>query len=317
MSHSICDICFENIEPNDINHLAECFERQLKYMQQYEQKLECKMCHKEIPLDQINEHEAMCYKKNDIGLKNLTAKQIKALDYCIKKSKVFSKNVYGNLLVRFLNKGLTEENLQQTLEYIKNYAQVTINFRMDILGKALSEDSKYKSRYEVYGLTTNAGRDQWENTLFNRIYDETTQPFERVKYGALNITNDPLGISTCRVYGDSFMVLKNHIKQRATFTHGDSSQMEIHLCMADNFCNILLYIDDALLESVVQIATGKINYATSSPNLYIECQIHGDLIFARDVEVLVINGAQRYDPIMLHYLEQFEKKNGVRYVWMK
>ena len=34
----------------------------------------------------------------------------------------------------------------------------------------------------------------WETELFSGAYDGTVIPFERVKYGVLNVTNDPHGV---------------------------------------------------------------------------------------------------------------------------
>lgn len=250
-----CDICFE--DNVDQTHIDECLTNQVKQLKLLEQK--------KSPV-------------NNYGLDDLTEKQSKVLSFCMKKSKVFSNNVYDNLLIRFINKGLTENELKRTLEYIKNKAPITINFKMETLGKALSEDFKYKSAFEVYNTKNWSNRQQWEDKLFNRIYDVNTEPYERVKYGALNILNHPGGLAVCNCYGDSFMVLKNHIKQRATFTHGDSSKMEIHLCMANHFCNILLYLDDInQLNDVIDVAIGKKPFGDYLGE-YIECQIHGDIL---------------------------------------
>lgn len=289
-----CNICLENNV--DQQHINECLKKQ------------------------ISQYQSLSVLKSksddDIGLHDLTPIQIKALTYCKKKSKIFSKNVYDNLLISFINKGLTENELKTTLEYIKHKAPVTINFSMDILGKALSEDDRYKSRFEVYNTDDLPSRQQWENKLFNRIYDKTTKQFERVKYGALNITNRPNGIQACTAYGDSFMVLKNHIKQRATFTLGDSSKMEIHLCMADNFCNILLYLDDCnLLDDVINVATEKVTHADYLGE-YIECQMHGTVLYNRDIKKLCINRRHINDTLMVHYLDEFSLKNNVPYEWI-
>lgn len=268
---------------------------------------------------QISQYESISEKKNHIvdnfGLNELTAKQVKALTYCKRKSKVFSNNVYGNLLIRFINKGLTENELTKTIEYIKIKAPITINFNMEVLGKALSEDIKYKSRFEVNNIKEYGARQQWEDILFNHIYNKDTEPFERVKYGALNILNHPDGLAVCKSYGDSFMVLKNHIKQRATFTLGDSSKMEIHLCMADNFCNILLYLDNVkLLDDVIAVATGSNKFGNYMGE-YIECQIHGNILYHRDVEKICVNRRYINDSAMVHYLEEFKQINKVPYEW--
>lgn len=349
MEEIICDICFESIRVSDINHLQNCLQLQLNSISKYENSQVdiylCENCNQEIPLVELDFHESLCsnsyncdkchtlvslhekkkhkYKcnaiilkqkyKDDIGMKNLTPKQIKVLDYCIKKSRVFSKSVYGNLLVKIIKLGFKESDLQHTLEHIKNVTSITINFKMEVMAVPLSQDSKYKSYYEVHNVTSYPARDQWEDTLFNRLYDhQTTLASERVKYGALNITNSNTGGAVG--YGDCFMVLKNHIKQRATCTYGDSSKQEIHLCMPDNFCNILLYLDDTSVTNIMNIAIGKISSAIPTSE-YIECQIHGDLIFARDVEMLVINPKYKNDPNMVKYLKQFKINNGVPFVW--
>lgn len=282
-----CHICLEN--NIDQKHIDDCLNKQIKQYQSL---------------------------NDPFGLKELTTIQVKALTYCKKKSKVFSSNVYGNLLIRFINKGLSGNELKITLNYIKNIAPITINFNMEVLGKALSEDNRYKSSFEVHNTKVLVGRQQWEDKLFNRIYDQETEPFERVKYGALNILNNPNGLEVCKNYGDSFIVLKNHVKQRATFTLGDSSKMEIHLCMGDNFCNILLYLDDnKQLDDVIEVATGKQKFCNYLGE-YIECQIHGNVLFNRDIEKLCINNRHKTDSSMVHYLEEFRLINKVPYEWI-
>ena len=289
-----CNLCLEdNI---DQKHMDECLKKQI------------------IQYKSLSNSKSLS--DDQYGIKELTPKQIKALTYCKKKSKVFSNNVYGNLLISFINKGLSEDELKHTLNYIKDKAQITINFKMEILGKALSEDIKYKSTFEVNNIKEFSARQQWEDKLFNRIYDKDTEPFERVKYGALNILDHPCGLEICKCYGDSFIVLKSHIKQRSTFTLGDSSKMEIHLCMADNFCNILLYLDDVnLLNDVINVATGKTKFGNYMGE-YIECQIHGNILYHRDVEKICINSRHKTDSAMVHYLEEFRLMNKVPYEWI-
>jgi hypothetical protein len=43
-----------------------------------------------------------------------------------------------------------------------------------------------------------------------------------VKYGVMNITNDPAGVQCCYGYGDSYLVLQN-VRLRATFASQDSA----------------------------------------------------------------------------------------------
>ena len=50
-------------------------------------------------------------------------------------------------------------------------------------------------------------RTGWEDRLFNKHYHDA-KPFDRVKYGCLNIVNDPKGVNAANAYGDSFVILK-------------------------------------------------------------------------------------------------------------
>jgi hypothetical protein len=45
-----------------------------------------------------------------------------------------------------------------------------------------------------------------------------------VKYGVLNIVNDPQGVKSCYMYGHSYLVLKN-VRLRSTFSSRDSGGM--------------------------------------------------------------------------------------------
>jgi len=59
--------------------------------------------------------------------------------------------------------------------------------------------------------------------MFDRIYN-LAQPYERVKYGVVNFTNDPKGVNVLRQYGDSYFLLKEHVRERCTVYHSDSKQ---------------------------------------------------------------------------------------------
>ena len=58
--------------------------------------------------------------------------------------------------------------------------------------------------------------------MFNNIFFDASH-HERVKYGAVNITNDPKGIVSAKAYGKSYLVLKDHVKPRCTMTFHNSS----------------------------------------------------------------------------------------------
>src|SRR5207302_1794959 len=78
------------------------------------------------------------------------------------------------------------------------------------------------------GCLSHPTRLQWEKTLFGGAYD-LSEGYEKVKYGSLNITNNPLGNTACYGYGDSYLILRPDIKKRTTFVHGDSSRQDLHI----------------------------------------------------------------------------------------
>lgn len=61
--------------------------------------------------------------------------------------------------------------------------------------------------------------------MFNNIFFDASH-HERVKYGAVNITNDPKGILSAKGYGKSYLILKDQVKARCTITHHNSSGSE-------------------------------------------------------------------------------------------
>ena len=61
--------------------------------------------------------------------------------------------------------------------------------------------------------------------MFDKKYNKATD-FQRVKYGVINFTNDPKGVAICAGYGKSYFLLKEHVRQRCTFTEKDSSSAD-------------------------------------------------------------------------------------------
>lgn len=48
-----------------------------------------------------------------------------------------------------------------------------------------------------------------EDQLFNKVYTHDCPGHDRVKYGVLNLSNDPAGIRACYGYGNSYFYLEN------------------------------------------------------------------------------------------------------------
>lgn len=54
-------------------------------------------------------------------------------------------------------------------------------------------------------------------------FHHTISGYERVKYGTMNFTNDPQGVIACGGYGQSYLLLKSHVRDRCTITDMDSA----------------------------------------------------------------------------------------------
>jgi len=60
--------------------------------------------------------------------------------------------------------------------------------------------------------------------LLNVVYSHHPLVIFKVKYGVLNIVNDPNGVKCCRQYGDSYLLLsKDTVRLRTTFASEDTS----------------------------------------------------------------------------------------------
>lgn len=277
----------------------------------------CNICYETTDHDKTACLKAQQVLANKYQKDELTSKQKLALEFSFKKSRIYSKNIHENLLIKFIIMGYNESHLNNVINYIEHIAPINIHVNLDKTLAHLCNDTHYRNLFET---TTTGGRNcltsrtEWENVLFKGIYHDA-EPFERVKYGALNITNDPAGIYCCRGYGDSFLVLKNNIKNRATFIFGDSSHKELHLSTFKHFKSVLYFIDEALLKTVIEIANnGEFN--TQNYGMYIEVQIHGSLNLSRDVEMLMANGKHKSDLAMCGLLEQFSAQHGCPYSWI-
>lgn len=73
--------------------------------------------------------------------------------------------------------------------------------------------------------------------------------FQRVKYGTMNFTNDPTGVRVCAGYGQSYFLLKSHVRDRCTITDMDSSSTDSTLGTFRFIFHLLMKLSDAELKS--------------------------------------------------------------------
>ena len=92
--------------------------------------------------------------------------------------------------------------------------------------------------------------------MFDNHYNKASD-FERVKYGVINFTNDPKGVGICAAYGKSYMLLKEHVRERCTFTDQDSSAQNSSIATFKYCFKILSKMNDAELKAAFDASKAK------------------------------------------------------------
>ncbi|MGC9539531.1 DUF3626 domain-containing protein [Streptomyces sp. UG1] len=168
--------------------------------------------------------------------------------------------------------------------------RITLNFHPDRLVRgvpilrALAEDGTYHSQFVTGtsngGLTAHPGGDRWrwESRIFGGIYDDAADR-ERPVYGALDFRRQVVGAAPR--FGSSHFRLTGATLARATFCYPDSAAEPTDFGVAAGMHLV------ALAEADGQDAL----------NDYIEAQIHGGVVLARDVEALVLDAGYRGTPV--------------------
>jgi len=178
-------------------------------------------------------------------------------------------------------------------------APVAIQFYPErILGKMIN-DSHYRNAFETGSSTGSSSlksRKEWEDTLFGGSYATATAG-ERVKYGYL------AGFSSVRLtYGDSLLVLKEHVKNRCTVTVGDSSNPTSKPYLLSDPISLLHDSKCTYNSKGWSFAWG---YDT-----YLEAQVHGSIHLSSDVEKLVLDEKYSCNKQIIAYAKAFTKKHS-------
>lgn len=73
----------------------------------------------------------------------------------------------------------------------------------------------------------------------------------------MNFTNDPQGVNACVGYGQSYFLLKSHVRDRCTITDMDSSSPAATLGTFRFVYHLLNKLSDAELNSAFEGSKGK------------------------------------------------------------
>jgi hypothetical protein len=179
-------------------------------------------------------------------------------------------------------------------------APITINFHPDraVDGRTVIEgllaDGRFRSQFETGisngGLTAYPGgdRDRWEQRMFGGAYQRAgVRAADRPKYGALNLRHHDDGAAPR--FGSAHLRLRAHVRDRATFTFGDSFHHPTEAGTADAFDAVLAALrahhGEGALERSAGAGPGR------ALDDYIEAQIHGPVRLSDDVDALVLDSS--------------------------
>ncbi|KAI9360332.1 hypothetical protein DFJ73DRAFT_815307 [Zopfochytrium polystomum] len=190
-----------------------------------------------------------------------------------------------------------------------------IHFRAALL-EQFAKDTHYRNRSEI---TPTFSRLHWETPMFSGAY-KNAKAASLVKYGTLNPVKDPMGVRSAYGYGESYFILKRHVRYRATFSRCDSGSDQKTIATCEHYAHILAHYTDAELISVLDVASGRAKAVSTIGGLfgtYKEFQIHGPVEFARDVESVVLNPSVRTAVRgVADAAEAFCLRHGVGLLWM-
>jgi len=186
--------------------------------------------------------------------------------------------------------GFSAQDLDSALAWMRERAPLIIHLNLAKNGHLLASDSHYRNQFETMqsgGTLDKRKRIDWENRLFHSAY-RGAMPFDRCKYGVVNVTNDPQGVRCCVQYGLSYLLLRG-IRLRTTFCSTDSAGMDVmDLATLDCCAHVFNKFSDSELQHVLEVGTLRVPGIDSQVlRSYKEAQIHGEVRLVDHVELIM------------------------------
>jgi hypothetical protein len=200
--------------------------------------------------------------------------------------------------------------------------RLTVNFHPDRIarsGVTVAEGMVRTGRYVSQWVTgiSNGGRSafpggdrhRWERTLFAQAYEDADPAsVEFPVYGAWDLLRDPHGGSPR--FGSCFLVLADHVRERATICVGDSHAGPTDMGTFDSPSCVLAALAEqadrgSLLGAPVD-GRGLLGLLDGAPakrrpcrdlDHYIEMQVHGGVDLRSDVDTIVLDPSFRFTDV--------------------
>uniref|UniRef100_A0A7S1G8D8 Uncharacterized protein n=1 Tax=Bicosoecida sp. CB-2014 TaxID=1486930 RepID=A0A7S1G8D8_9STRA len=251
----------------------------------------------------------------------LTPKQARAMKHVVTKAGKESEAAMAALIKAAAKVGsFSRADVMRTLKYIRDEAPIIVHIHLDRLIDKLVADTHLRNQFETgtsCGSLNSQMRVDWENRLFGGVYGsvDDTKGFERVKYGVLNVVNDPKGISCARQYGSSYLVLRG-VRLRCSFADRDSSCVTTKLACCESYAHVLSSFSPAELKATLEVGTRRKDWHDSSViSIYKELQIHGEVTWAEHVTALRVNPAHRDNEALMAKIRRFCEHNDIELLW--
>jgi hypothetical protein len=235
---------------------------------------------------------------------------------------------------------LDADNLRKIMVQHLQKSDLTVNFRVsDLFASKLKGgimntferpghsaggylNTRNQTEENLFGYSNSNSHTGGSRGIFDRMSrfgnmnnNADFAPSMRPKYGALNFTNQRIGAAPA--YGRSFMVLKEHVKHNCTFTDRDSFSYAGNPSGGDkvatyhNMDRIIANLPDNKLDQLYTMVTSL--GSQLNPISYIEAQIHGEIIFNRDIRKMCIDSMDLNfsTPQTREHLEHFSRKFSI------
>lgn len=219
-----------------------------------------------------------------------------------------------------------ETELDRIISYLIACPKI-IHFHPDRVMEYFVEDDQYRNQFETNtssGALSASSRRSWERNLFGSSYSDESTGI-RPKYGVLMYNGyDMKGCPSARThYGDSYLVLQN-VEDRVTYCYGDSgghgsrsnaTDVLGYGCWLARILNTMplpelqfLYrmSHPSFVPPEDMIPSQRSTHSTAQRlGCYIEIQVHGSVLFHRDVSMICLASRWKSDPRVSKFVGQF------------
>ena len=184
--------------------------------------------------------------------------------------------------------GYDRARLEAALAHLRDAAPVIMCFKTEKSLAAIMADDRYRNLFEVgtgNGCLDVARRNTWELNSFP-AYAKELRAGRRPKYGTVNLCGDCGAIGVVATYGNAYFTLKREVRSRITITAGDSSAPRAIGTLV-HAGHVVAAMDSATLKGFLS-AAGTAKGMKHAGTMYMEAQIHGQVMLSRDMEDLVL-----------------------------